>query len=48
MTLTTRPVELHLYSRGGHGSGMNQQSLPADAWIDQFWAALGAEEFVPE
>ncbi|MBV9357682.1 MAG: alpha/beta hydrolase [Chloroflexi bacterium] len=43
-----RPVELHLYSRGGHGFGMNQQGLPSDAWIDQFWGWLRAEGFVPE
>jgi acetyl esterase/lipase len=42
-----RPVELHLYSRGGHGFGMNQQGLPSDAWIDQFWSWLRTEGFVP-
>jgi acetyl esterase/lipase len=31
-----RPVELHLYSRGGHGFGMNRQGLPSDTWIDRF------------
>ncbi len=43
-----RPVELHLYSRGGHGFGMNRQGLPSDTWIDQFWSWLRAEGFVPE
>jgi acetyl esterase/lipase len=33
-----RPCELHLFERGGHGFGMNEQGLPADAWI----ALLGA------
>lgn len=35
-----RPVEMHLYERGGHGFGMIKQGLPADLWIDQFYAWL--------
>lgn len=35
-----RPVEIHLYERGGHGFGMVKQGLPADFWIDQFHAWL--------
>lgn len=31
-----RPVEMHIYSKGGHGFGMNPQSLPSDTWIDRF------------
>lgn len=31
-----RPVELHIYAKGGHGFGMNQQSLPSDHWIERF------------
>jgi acetyl esterase/lipase len=30
------PVELHMYSRGGHGFGMRTQHLPSDSWIDRF------------
>jgi acetyl esterase/lipase len=30
------PVELHIYSKGGHGFGMNTQSLPSDHWIERF------------
>lgn len=30
------PVELHIYAKGGHGFGMNPQSLPCDAWIERF------------
>ena len=33
-----RPVEAHLYGRGGHGFGMLKQGLPSDQWIDQFHA----------
>jgi acetyl esterase/lipase len=32
-----RPVEAHLYERGGHGFGMRQQGLTSDLWIDQFY-----------
>ncbi|ADG10256.1 alpha/beta hydrolase [Caulobacter segnis] len=36
-----RPAELHLYPRGGHGFGVNQQGLASDHWIDAFddWLA---------
>ena len=30
------PVELHIYSKGGHGFGMNKQGLPTDHWIERF------------
>ncbi|MBN1581942.1 MAG: alpha/beta hydrolase [Anaerolineae bacterium] len=29
-------VELHIYSKGGHGFGMRKQGLPSDTWIDRF------------
>ncbi len=28
-------AELHIYSKGGHGFGMNQQHLPSDSWIER-------------
>lgn len=31
-----KPVELHVYSKGGHGFGMNQRGLPVDTWIERF------------
>jgi acetyl esterase/lipase len=31
-----RPVEIHLYAKGGHGFGMRKQNLPSDKWIDRF------------
>lgn len=31
-----RPVELHMYSRGGHGFGMRTRYLPSDSWIERF------------
>ena len=36
-----KPVELHLYARGGHGFGMNRSGLPVDTWIDRFTDWLG-------
>jgi acetyl esterase/lipase len=35
-------AELHIYSKGGHGFGMNTQNLPSDSWRDRFsdWLAL--------
>jgi acetyl esterase/lipase len=30
------PVELHVYSKGGHGFGMKKAGLPVDTWIDRF------------
>jgi acetyl esterase/lipase len=37
-----KPVELHMYSKGGHGFGMRKQGTPSDQWIDRFgdWLAL--------
>jgi acetyl esterase/lipase len=31
-----KSVELHLYSKGGHGFGMRKQDLPSDRWIQLF------------
>jgi hypothetical protein len=42
-----RPVELHLYSRGGHGYGVRAQGLPSDAWIDHFHEWLLVSGLVP-
>ncbi|MFN8492232.1 MAG: alpha/beta hydrolase [Caldilineaceae bacterium] len=30
-----KPVELHIYSKGGHGFGMKTQGLPSDQWIER-------------
>jgi len=37
-----KPVELHIYDRGGHGFGMNKQGLPVDGWIERFGEWLRA------
>jgi acetyl esterase/lipase len=44
----SHPVELHIYSKGGHGFGMNKQGLPSDGWIDRFAEWLQAQGFLPE
>jgi acetyl esterase/lipase len=38
-----KPVELHVYSQGGHGFGMRKQNLPSDQWIDRFDEWLQAQ-----
>jgi acetyl esterase/lipase len=37
------PAELHVFSEGGHGFGMNQQGLPSDRWIELFERWLRAQ-----
>ena len=29
------PVEMHIYSKGGHGFGMRKKNLPVDTWTDR-------------
>jgi len=38
-----RPVEMHIYAKGGHGFGMTCQRLPTDSWIERFYDWLKAE-----
>jgi len=40
-------AELHIYSKGGHGFGMNKQNLPSDTWSDRFWEWLNIQGFLP-
>ena len=42
-----RPVELHSYSKGGHGFGILKQGYSCDHWADHFANWLGAEKFIP-
>jgi len=41
-----KPVELHMYAKGGHGFGMHKQNLPTDHWIDRFADWLGLQGFL--
>lgn len=38
-----KSAELHIYSRGGHGFGMNKRGLPVDTWIERFGDWLGVQ-----
>ncbi|MEV6136860.1 alpha/beta hydrolase fold domain-containing protein [Nocardia sp. NPDC051990] len=31
-----RPVEMHIYERGGHGFAERPQGLPCDTWLDRY------------
>ncbi len=42
-----KPAELHIYSRGGHGFGMNKLGLPVDGWIERFAEWLQAQGLLP-
>jgi acetyl esterase/lipase len=39
---SNRSAELHIYSKGGHGFGMNKQNQPSDTWINRLadWMKL--------
>jgi acetyl esterase/lipase len=41
-----KPVELHLYTKGGHGFGMKKQNIPTDEWPEQFAEWLQLEGFL--
>ena len=40
------PSELHLYSKGGHGFGMEKQDLPIDSWLTRVYEWAVAEEII--
>jgi acetyl esterase/lipase len=40
-----RPVECHLFARGGHGFGMSRRGQTTDRWIDLFEAWLADQGF---
>ncbi len=37
---------IHMYSKGGHGFGMETQGLPSDTWIDRFYEWAVTENFL--
>lgn len=41
-----RPIEMHIYEKGGHGFGMRPQNLPVDAWPTAFEAWLRSHELI--
>lgn len=38
-----KPVELHIYSKGGHGFGAKKQGLPVDDWLERFYEWMNAQ-----
>jgi acetyl esterase/lipase len=38
-----KPVELHMYAKGGHGFGMQKRGLPVDHWIERLGDWLQAQ-----
>ena len=38
-------AELHIYSKGGHGFGMNLKNQPSDSWIERFGDWLNIQPF---
>ena len=40
--------ELHVFSQGGHGFGMNQQGTTSDKWIQDFYWWMGASGLLAE
>jgi predicted esterase len=41
------PAELHIYEKGGPGSGFRRHNLPADQWPASFEAWLTAHGYLP-
>lgn len=40
-----KPAELHIYSKGGHGFGMDHLGLPVDNWIERFYEWIKVSGF---
>jgi acetyl esterase/lipase len=40
------PVEMHVYSQGGHGFGIRQRGLPVSSWADRWLEWMRAQEFI--
>ncbi len=41
------PAELHVYTRGSHGFGVRQSSLPCSTWTDRCAAWLQDQGILP-
>jgi len=40
-----KKAELHIYSKGGHGFGMQKKGLPVDTWIERFYEWMVSQGF---
>jgi acetyl esterase/lipase len=45
---TGHSAEIHIYSKGGHGFGMNKQNQPSDTWIERFGEWLQVQGLLVE
>ncbi|HVT35005.1 MAG TPA: alpha/beta hydrolase [Nevskiaceae bacterium] len=45
-TAAGRPLDIHLYEKGGHGFGMKTQNKPSDQWLADFAAWLTAQGMI--
>jgi acetyl esterase/lipase len=41
-----RPVEPHIYEKGGHGFGMTPKGLPVDRWIERYGDWLAQRDLI--
>lgn len=41
-----KPVEMHMYAKGGHGFGMRPNGTPSDAWIERFGEWLKSNDWM--
>lgn len=41
------PAEMHIFSQGGHGFGMNKKNLPVDQWPELFYNWMKAQKIIP-
>jgi len=43
-----KEAELHVYSKGGHGFGMQKKGLPVDSWIERLGDWMKSQELLGE
>ena len=43
-----RPIEVHLYEKGGHGFGMSGRFAGPALWIDSFHAWMKDRKIIPK
>ena len=46
LTKNNVPAEMHIFSEGGHGFGMNKKNLPVDQWPELFYDWMKAQKII--
>ncbi len=46
MLKANKSIGMHMYTKGGHGFGMQKNNLPSDGWIQRFYDWAKAEELI--